>query len=288
MLNKPQMWLIFSALHIFFERNVVYVRHTYFMNENLITTQKYNSFKYINMVRHPVDQFITWYYYERYGRTGVKRWQHVLDRVDAELGIRWNLWSDSDLIRSDIRVQSYKTIRFLAFWHVLAGIIPPPLSTLVLEPGTENITIDECISGGFSSCANPSQHSEFMGYFCGHDWYCFSKASNLSLEKSKNNIKNKFITIGVLEEFDSSVLLFEKILPQYFEKMLFYVKHREIGNQKTAKKEKPSKENRAFLEEKLAVEIELYEWIVERFFAQKLIHGIDWSFIWGNKGGFRT
>jgi len=25
----------------------------------------------------------------------------------------------------------------------------------------------------------------------------------------------------------------------------------------------------------LAVEIELYEWIVERFFAQKLIHGID-------------
>ena len=42
-----------------------------------------------------------------------------------------------------------------------------------------------------------------MGYFCGHDWYCFSKASNLSLEKSKNNIKNKFITIGILEEFDS-------------------------------------------------------------------------------------
>ena len=89
------------------------------------------------------------------------------------------------------------------------------------------------------------------------------------------NIQNKFITIGVLEEFDSSVLLFEKILPQYFEKMLFYVKHREIGNQKTAKKEKPSEAARVFLEEKLKVEIELYEWIVERFHAQKLIHGIE-------------
>ena len=90
--------------------NLLYVRHTYFMNEHLISTQKYDSFKYINMVRHPVDQFITWYYYERYGRSGVKRWEHVL------------------------------------------------------EPGTESITIDECISGGFSSCIHPSKHSEFMGY----------------------------------------------------------------------------------------------------------------------------
>ena len=147
-------------------QKVLYVRHTYFVDD-----MKPNVYKYINMVKHPVDQFISWFYYERHG------W------VDTPLAPAW---------------------------------------THDVEKGTRNLTIQECISGSFESCKNPSKHSEFFGYFCGHHDFCFEAGSEEALQQSRQNIESKFIAIGLTSEFENSLKLYETVLPKWFEGMYKY------------------------------------------------------------------
>ena len=50
-----------------------YVRHLFFLPKNFDWGKSDEKVGYVNMVKHPVDQFISWYYYERNGwqKTGV-------------------------------------------------------------------------------------------------------------------------------------------------------------------------------------------------------------------------
>jgi len=191
---------------------LLYIRHTYFVDD-----MAPNVYKYINMVKHPVDQFISWFYYERHG------------------------WIGTPL---------------------------KPSWTHDVEEGTRDLTIQQCISGNFKSCVNPSRNSEFFGYFCGHHDFCFEAGSEKALQQSKLNIEKKFIAIGLTSELENSLKLYESVLPKWFEGMYEYydtVVRKQKSGMKTAGMVKPNNETRKYLEEKMKYEIELYEWMIQRF-----------------------
>ena len=52
-----------------------------------------------------------------------------------------------------------------------------------------------------------------MGYFCGHQWFCFLGNNEQAFKMARKNIEDKFIFIGVLEELELSLKLFEKSMP---------------------------------------------------------------------------
>lgn len=57
--------------------NLLYIRHMYFQPESDV--------KYINIIRHPVEHFISWYYWERKHSSG--EWMHIVEKGTSRLTI---------------------------------------------------------------------------------------------------------------------------------------------------------------------------------------------------------
>ena len=150
---------------IYSDSNLLYIRHFYHQSEI--------GFKYINFIRHPVEHFISWFYWERKINSG--KWKHVV------------------------------------------------------ENGTENLSIDECINSGvFETCLHPGRYTEYLSYLCGQDWFCLDKFGDVdkttgkfrneksdelklkALEKAKSNIESDYLVVGVLELIEESLEVFDE------------------------------------------------------------------------------
>ena len=60
------------------------------------------------------------------------------------------------------------------------------------------------------ACVQPRPlYIEFFAGFSEHD-------KEKALELAKNNVAKKFFVVGILEQFDETLLLFEKMLPKVF------------------------------------------------------------------------
>lgn len=84
-------------------------------------------------------------------------------------------------------------------------------------------TLDDCVLGGYNECLEPVQ--VLVKYFCGtvqecsmmgktggHDW----RQVAIATERAKRIIARHFHVVGVLENFEQTLALFEKMLPGYF------------------------------------------------------------------------
>jgi dermatan/chondrotin sulfate uronyl 2-O-sulfotransferase UST len=142
---------------------------------------------YINIARDPVTRFASWYYFERYGWG---RQEGQRDRFNIQMAKRNGEEADTDDDRDR--------------------------------------TLDECVLGGHEECLEPVQ--VLVKYFCGtvetcsmmgpsdggvnrHDW----KQVAIATERAKNIIVKHFHVVGVLENFEQTLELFEKMLPEYFD-----------------------------------------------------------------------
>jgi len=87
-------------------------------------------------------------------------------------------------------------------------------------------TINECVDQKNVDCVNPKW--TYLEYICGND--CKTKSKKKSpvtnseyariVEKSKHSLLNRFLVVGILEEFDLSLSMFEKLIPEVFHNVL--------------------------------------------------------------------
>ena len=80
-------------------------------------------------------------------------------------------------------------------------------------------TIDQCVSQKNPQCIDITW--KYIEFFCGNTFPCQSRGvpeSTLQqgLEKAMHNVEKNFFVVGVLEQFDDTLHLFEKLLPRYF------------------------------------------------------------------------
>ena len=76
-----------------------------------------------------------------------------------------------------------------------------------------SMSIDECVSKNHTECLNP--WSNLIPYFCGHSNLCMTR-NETALHYAKLNVKNKYLAVGLVEDMESSLKLFEHVLPSYF------------------------------------------------------------------------
>lgn len=81
----------------------------------------------------------------------------------------------------------------------------------LLNPKHKNETLLECIEHQHEGCA----HNWLTKYFCGHDRFC-KLGNEQALKIAKENLLRDFTAVGILEEMDLSMSLFETLLPGYF------------------------------------------------------------------------
>ena len=89
-------------------------------------------------------------------------------------------------------------------------------------------TINECVEQKNVDCVNPKW--TYLEYICGND--CKTKSKKKSpvtnteyariVEKSKHSLLNRFLVVGILEEFDLSLSMFEKLIQKVMIKGTFF------------------------------------------------------------------
>ena len=201
----------------------VWNKHMYF-----IDTSRYDlEFKanWINMVRNPIDRYISEFYFLR----KPSRWAKLADRPSQD-------WFDLDL--------------------------------------------NECLETNDPNCdLNVNYLTEQqLTYFCGSAPECRTLGSVKALQRAKYNTEKFYSVVGVTEHWRISLLLLEQYLPKYFTGLFkLYGRQERLGKGHDNKtyKEDLTPSNRKILEKKLKMDMEFYEFVLQRLFNQAVKTGIS-------------
>ena len=105
-------------------------------------------------------------------------------------------------------------------------------------------------------------------YFCGNSAPC-RKRDRFALETAKFNLEHHFAAVGLLEELDDSMKLYEMVVPEFFNGMQYQyrrLKDKLATRTKTQGKKQESDMVKSYLRERLKPEIEFYN------FARELMY----------------
>ncbi|XP_039249257.2 uronyl 2-sulfotransferase-like, partial [Styela clava] len=181
----------------------IYHRHMYFTKFEKFG---YRHPIYINMIRDPVDQWVSLYYFRHNGDGRHRR-------------------------------------------------------------GSGSVTdINDCILNNLTTCEIPKEF--YIGnFFCGQTSAC-SRGSYESVEIAKRHIDEDYFFVGLLEEFETSLQILEKILPKYFFGAMDVWREieRKLKNETTTlNKHEIKPETREILRKKLRNDYEVYFHIKHNF-----------------------
>lgn len=220
----------------------ILLKHQYWLN---FTEHGMEQPTYINVVRDPVTRFSSMYYFNRYGFKSMG--------TEARQGAVRHSWkgTEEDIAR----------------------------------------TLDMCMQEQGEECREPLQ--VLVRYFCGtaqecnmkspkmgkfgslNDWDKVAKAAELA----KKKIVTQYYSIGLMEKFDETLALFERMLPGFFAGAPAAYRSQFVQNQressKTAHTDGFSNSTRTWLEEgPLRYEMDLYNLISSIFYERLNFFGI--------------
>eukprot|EP00057_Strongylocentrotus_purpuratus_P034242 XP_794450.3 PREDICTED: uronyl 2-sulfotransferase [Strongylocentrotus purpuratus] len=118
-------------------------------------------------------------------------------------------------------------------------------------------------------------------FFCGHDPRCRFPTA-WALERAIENVKKHYVAVGILEELQDSLQVFQKVLPDMFSGALdTFLRFEQIANRNktsvgvTQYKKKPSAKTALYVQNVLMkYEYQFYNWIKNRMHQQMADLGI--------------
>ncbi|XP_065837792.1 uronyl 2-sulfotransferase-like [Oscarella lobularis] len=139
-------------------------------------------------------------------------------------------------------------------------------------------TVDECVQFAHHECTS-KRLFYITPFFCGQEPACFEPGM-WALNRAKTNVIEKYLVVGLLEEYEDTLRVFERLLPRHFHGVVDLYKHpgaetgARINTTATKKKVMPSLETRRILRFRMHFDYEFYFFVQERFQALKKELGI--------------
>ncbi|PIK52794.1 putative uronyl 2-sulfotransferase isoform 2 [Apostichopus japonicus] len=134
-----------------------------------------------------------------------------------------------------------------------------------------NETIDECTVNQHRDCSG-KKNFYIIPFFCGNNRHCTSP-SRRALLRAIYNVEKNFLVVGILEEFELTLKVLERMLPRYFSgaEKLYRTPDMASNASRTATNLKipPSNETLNILRRNMQYEYEFYEYIKKRLHKQK-------------------
>jgi len=167
--------------------------------------------------------------------------------------------------------------KFRSFYYFIRnGNLEGDGKDVVMSPAKKARTIDECVAMKDKECTHPKW--QLVPYFCGQDERCRQKTS-WAVEKAKENIEKYYVMVGIVEELQSTLKIFELLMPRYFHGA---VSIQSAGEDKikndtyTLQKKSMSDETREFLrtQTSISLEYDLYNFVNSRFQETKAKYDI--------------
>lgn len=144
-----------------------------------------------------------------------------------------------------------------------------------LQKNHKNISesFDDCVKSKSSECLGEETRGALVKQFCGYDTVC-STASPAALLRAKENVKNHYLLVGVLEEIDDFVRVLEKLVPSVFSGGFHTLENDKrvqsvIANSRTIGVESVSEQTKGIIKKHLSLDFEFYYFIQWRFMKQK-------------------
>ncbi len=115
-----------------------------------------------------------------------------------------------------------------------------------------------------------NNYASQLSFFCGHDPKCQVFESRFAFARAKENLVKHFAVVGVTEFFKESLLLLERHLPRYFynASQIFEETSAQLKLNRNWFKPKVSSGLKHRLAANFSLEIEFYEYAVQRFWRQ--------------------
>lgn len=183
----------------------LYTRHIHFVNFPKFGLQQP---VYINVIRDPIERFVSQFYFKRYG--------------DNRVGMP----------------------RMARPWH----------------DGELELDINTCVLQNYSECSGQKLWY-IVPYFCGLSPMCREPGRD-ALMRAKQHLLNNYLVVGILEDFQGTLQVLEKLLPKYFSgatRVWEKIEDRTVKNTATRKKELLSPKAYAILRRRMTLEFEFYE-----------------------------
>ncbi|KAI1294686.1 Uronyl 2-sulfotransferase [Halotydeus destructor] len=132
---------------------------------------------------------------------------------------------------------------------------------------------NECVVKGDPECSYERDKyttAHLVPYFCGQDIVCEKMNDKSALERAKDNVDKHFVVVGILEQFNRTLKVLEKLLPQYFEGATdaFYSDHGGQHLNSHVTEYYVTDKARALLKKNLSLDYELYDYLVEKLERQ--------------------
>ncbi|CAH1798040.1 unnamed protein product [Owenia fusiformis] len=182
---------------------------------------------YIDIVRDPVERWISLYYYKRVSPFHIKR---------------LNL----------TRKERNRTMdNCMKIWISLTGCLGRSIKA----------TADCLKTKPYMGCKDEKIVSSYPTWFSGQ----YINSSLMSLQRAKTNIEKYYTFIGITEHFEETLKAMETILPSFtneFTRMFKTTRNQNVGHNKV----RPSDDNIDVIKELLSDDYELYGFIRQRFY----------------------
>ncbi|CAH1800420.1 unnamed protein product [Owenia fusiformis] len=221
----------------FTKQPYIFMGHLTFFDFNELG---YKQPLFIDLVRDPVERWISLYYYTR-ADSYFRNWLKLTpDEIKQTLGDCLHLW-----IRQ-------------------AGCM-----------GRDAKDTATCLKARpFSGCKGGHIVSTYPEWFSGK--YAHINSSMVSIERAKANIEKYYTFIGITEHFKETLVAMETILPRFKNELSEAYKSTEranVGHNKV----RPNNSSIAVMRELLADDYDLYKFILQRFYIHLKclgVHGI--------------
>ncbi|XP_071845228.1 heparan sulfate 2-O-sulfotransferase 1-like [Apostichopus japonicus] len=194
---------------------------------------------------------------------------------EKELGMDLNHEIDKTVIRISIIRDPFERKVSHYYYSRFRDSEPETKEELVWRNSLKTInteSYDECVRRGRPECVAELFQVRLITQFCGYEKGC-KKANRVSLERAKENVKNHFLIVGIMEEYEEFIKLLEKMLPELFkgsiEQYKQVMKSERESSMKTTNKIKPENSTIDKVKHLMRYDYEFYNFIKERFQEQK-------------------
>jgi len=130
-------------------------------------------------------------------------------------------------------------------------------------------SLDRCVEENDPECLVGSGGQDLqLTYFCGSKIECGNPRSKTALQLAMFNLEKRFAVVGVMEEFETSIAMMEAMLPRWFRGATQAAGSGDSSRKNENKHPEPSLRTVEILRERLANDIQFYDFAVQRLKIQ--------------------
>ena len=215
---------------------------SYSKHMNFLNFEEFNRTNpvYVNMVRHPVERVISWYYYQRQS-------SYIIYKDEKNETILKKRHHDPPFYK-----RSYED----CFLQQLPECHYP------LNASTHS----------YFGRRDHKSHTSQIAFFCGSELICDVFGSREALELAKSNVEKYYSVVGVLELWSETLQTLEHYIPFFFKDAA--KAYKEIIGNKIVNKNETKPKVPKFIKDAIAknftVEMEFFEFCKQRLYKQYL------------------